>query len=51
MTETKPYKYADLVKKIVDGFPPLTAEQRAKLSILLRGGPITTKESATDAAA
>ena len=24
------------VRELVDGFPPLTAEQRAKLSVLLR---------------
>jgi hypothetical protein len=32
------YKYAtDRVKRIVDGMPPLTDDQLAKLAVLLRG--------------
>jgi hypothetical protein len=26
------------VRELVDGFPPLTAEQRSRLALLLRGG-------------
>jgi hypothetical protein len=36
MERDKPYEHADYVRKLVDGFPPLNSEQRAKLSILLR---------------
>lgn len=32
------YIYADLVRRAVDEAPPLSAEQRAKLAILLRPG-------------
>ena len=33
------YKFAeDRIKRIVDGMPPLSDEQLAKLAILLRGG-------------
>jgi len=28
----------EFIQLIVDGFPPLTAEQRARLAVLLRGG-------------
>ncbi|MEV0756796.1 hypothetical protein [Streptosporangium sp. NPDC050280] len=39
------YKYAALVREIVDGFPPLTAEQKARISILMRGAvPAATDE-------
>jgi hypothetical protein len=31
------YKYAALVREIVDGAPPLTAEQKARIAILMRG--------------
>lgn len=32
-------KLADYITKTVDAAPPLTAEQRDRLAILLRGGP------------
>jgi hypothetical protein len=33
------FKFAqDRIRKIVDGAPPLTAEQRDRLAVLLRGG-------------
>jgi hypothetical protein len=33
------YKFAaDRIKRIVDGAPPLTDEQRTKLAVLLHGG-------------
>lgn len=48
---SEPYKYADYVRQLVDGFPPLTTEQRAKLAILLRGNAPKTKEEGADVAA
>lgn len=49
---SEPYKHADYVRNLVDTFPPLTTEQRARLSILLRGGvPQTTEVVGADEAA
>ncbi|MFI7610687.1 hypothetical protein ACIBP6_05540 [Nonomuraea terrae] len=31
------YKYAALVREIVDSAPPLTAEQKARIAVLMRG--------------
>ncbi|WP_204050317.1 hypothetical protein [Microbispora siamensis] len=31
------YRHAALVREIIDGFPPLTAEQKARIAVLLRG--------------
>lgn len=45
------YVHAELVKRIVDGFPPLTDEQRAKLAILLRADAPKTKRRGADVAA
>jgi hypothetical protein len=32
-------RLADIIKRTVDAAPPLTSEQRARLSLLLSGGP------------
>lgn len=43
--------HADYVRELVDGFPPLTTEQRAKLAILLRRSEPKTEEVGVNAAA
>lgn len=48
------YKYAALVREIIDGFPPLTPGQRARIAILLRGvtpAPADETEVINDVAA
>ncbi|GGQ11184.1 hypothetical protein [Streptosporangium pseudovulgare] len=47
------YKYAALVREIIDGFPPLTAGQKARIAVLLRGAApavVEAPESTSDAA-
>jgi hypothetical protein len=46
------YKYAALVREIVDGAPPLTAEQKARIAILMRGAvPAAAHEPANASSA
>ncbi len=39
MSRREPFDLDAYVRRLVDGMPPLTSEQRARLSVLLRPAP------------
>lgn len=47
-TATAEYEYAEYVRRIVDDFPPLTAEQKDRIAALLR--PVHRSEGQPPAA-